>query len=60
MHRSKILMLKYNPKLIRFRRSRRRREIYCGHARLCACVRLSVCLSVRSRMELGGLVGDAP
>ena len=29
-----------------------RREMYCGHARLCVClsVRLSVCLSVRGRM----------
>ena len=41
-------------------RSRRRRELYCGHARLCVCVCvcvcgcvcvcLSVCLSVRGRM----------
>ena len=27
--------------------SRRRRKMYCGHARLCVC--LSVCLSVRGR-----------
>ena len=27
--------------------SRRRRKMYCGHARLCVCV--SVCLSVRDR-----------
>jgi len=33
-------------KLVTFRVSRRRREIYCGHARLCVCV----CLSVRGRM----------
>jgi len=26
---------------------RRRRKMYCGHARLCVC--LSVCLSVRGR-----------
>jgi len=33
------------PKMIiTFRVSRRRRETYCGHARLC------VCLSVRGRM----------
>jgi len=32
-------------KLITFRVSRRRREMYCGHARLCVC--LCVCLSVR-------------
>ena len=35
--------------------SRRRREMYCGHARLCVCLRLAivclrVCLSVRGRM----------
>jgi len=34
--------------------SRTRREMYCGHARLCVslcvCVCLSVCLSVRGRM----------
>jgi len=29
--------------LIAFRVSRRRRQMYCGHARLCVCV--SVCLS---------------
>ena len=32
--------------------SRRRRKMYCGHARLCVClsVCMSVCLSVRGRM----------
>ena len=32
--------------------SRRRRELYCGHARLCVClsVCLSVCVSVRGRI----------
>ena len=34
--------LSRNP-LVTFRVSRRRREMYCGHARLCAC--LSLCLS---------------
>ena len=34
--------------IIKFRVSRRRREMYCGHARLCVC--LSVCLSVRGPM----------
>ena len=34
--------------LITFRVSRRRREMYCGHARLCAC--LYVCVTVRGRM----------
>jgi len=29
-----------------FRVSRRRREMYCGHARLCVCVRLCICVSV--------------
>ena len=28
-----------------FRVSRRRREMYCGHARLCVCVCVCVCLS---------------
>jgi len=34
--------------IITFRVSRRRREVYCGHARLfvCVCVCVSVCLSV--------------
>jgi len=32
--------------LVTFRVGRRRREMYCGHARLCVCV----CLSVRGRM----------
>ena len=35
--------------LVTFRVSRRPREMYCGHARLCVCV--SVCLSVRGRMS---------
>jgi len=34
--------------IITFCVSRRRRKMYCGHARLCVCV--SVCLSVRGRM----------
>jgi len=48
--------------------SRKRREMYCGHPRLCVC--LSVCLCDRLRphaytiartwMLLGGVVGDAP
>jgi len=29
--------------------SRRRRKMYCGHARLCVCVCVCVCLSVRGR-----------
>jgi len=36
--------------VITFRVSRRPREMYCGHARLCVCV--SVCLSVRGRMPI--------
>jgi len=38
--------------VITFRVSRRRREMYCGHARLCVsvCVCPSVCLSVRGCM----------
>ena len=35
-------------KLVTFRASRRRREMYSGHTRLSVC--LSVCLSVRDRM----------
>jgi len=31
--------------MVTFRVSRRRREIYCGHARLCVCLSVSVCLS---------------
>jgi len=34
--------------LVTFRVSRRPREMYYGHARLCVC--LSVCVSVRGRM----------
>jgi len=37
---------KTNLILITFRVDRRRREMYCGHARLC----VSMCLSVRDRM----------
>jgi len=32
-----------------FRVSHRRREMYCGHARLCVC--LSVCVTVRGLMQ---------
>jgi len=43
-------------RFITFRVSRRPREMYCGHARLCVClsvclsVCVSVCVSVRGRM----------
>ena len=37
-----------NVLFITLRVSHRRREMYCGHARLCFC--LSVCVSVRGRM----------
>jgi len=30
--------------IITFRVSRRRREMYCGHARLCVCLSATVCL----------------
>jgi len=58
--------------IITFCVSRRRRKMYCGHARLCVClsVCLCVCLSVcprpyahstaRTRMQLGGMVEAAP
>jgi len=35
--------------IVTFCVSRRRRKMYCGHARLCVCVCVSVCLSVRGR-----------
>jgi len=42
--------LKTTPvSLITFCVSRRRRKMYCGHARLCVCVCLSVCLSAAVR-----------
>ena len=34
--------------ILTFCMSRRRREMYCGHAHLCVC--LSMCVSVRGRM----------
>jgi len=36
---------------ITFRVSHRRREMYCGRARLCVCVCLSVCLYVCPRLH---------
>jgi len=36
---------------VTFRVSRRRREMYCGHARLCVCLSVCVCVSVRGRMS---------
>ena len=53
--------------LITFRVSRRRREMYIGHARLCVC--LCVCVTVPRPMStllhgpgcnLGGMVGVPP
>jgi len=41
--------LSSNP-VITFRVSRRRREMYCGHARLCVCLSVCVFVSVRGRM----------
>jgi len=35
--------LAWRRAVITFRESRRRREMYCGHARLCVCVCASVC-----------------
>jgi len=34
----KVLMLSWLSKFVTFRVSRRRREMYIGHARLCVCV----------------------
>jgi len=49
--------------IITFRQSRKRREMYCGHARLfaclCVCPRPHAHIIARSRMQLGGVVGDA-
>jgi len=36
--------------LITFRVSRKRRKMYIGHARLCVCVCVSLCLPVRRRI----------
>ena len=51
--------------IITFHMSRRRRETYCGHARLCVCV--SVCLSAATCLHYctdpdvtWGVVGNAP
>jgi len=47
--------------VVTFRVSRRRREMYCGHTRRCVCVcpRPHAHTIVRTRMQLGGVVGDA-
>jgi len=42
-----------NIDIITFCVSRRRRKMYCGHARLCVCLCVSVCLSVRGRTTKG-------
>jgi len=65
IHRVKALAIQG---LFTSRVSRRRREMYCGHARLCVC--LSVCLSAAACLHYctdpyvtwrsGTLVGDAP
>jgi len=63
----KFLKIFFAPHLfsfVTFRVSRRPREMYCGHTRLCVC--LCVCprphahTIARTRMLLGGVVGDAP
>ena len=43
-HVSVICCSQQHPSIITFCVSRRRRKMYCGHARLCVCV--SVCVSV--------------
>jgi len=45
--------------VITFRESRRRREMYCDQPRLCVCLSVCVCVSVRGRMPTL-LHGDAP
>jgi len=47
--------------LITFRVSRRRREMYCGHARLCVCLSEAACLHYCTDPDVTrGVVGDAP
>ena len=41
VHRLTPLSMTSRPKVITFRVSRRPREMYCGHARLCVCLCLS-------------------
>ena len=41
-------LIEFHITVAAFRVSRRPREMYCGHARLCVCV--CVCVSVRGRM----------
>jgi len=47
---------------ITFRVSRRRREMYCGHPRMCVCLWLSAAACLHYSMDpdvAGGMVGDA-
>jgi len=37
------LRMRAHSPIIRFRVSRRRREMYCGHARLCVCLSAAAC-----------------
>jgi len=54
-------------RVITFRVSRRRREMYCGHARLCVCLCVCLCLFAVACLHYctdpdvtWGVVGDAP
>jgi len=53
--------------VVTFRVSHRRREMYCGHPRLCVCMSVSVCLSAAACLHYctepdvtRGVAGDAP
>jgi len=47
--------------LITFRVSRRRREMYCGHAHLCVCLSAAACPHYCTDPDVTwGVVGDAP
>jgi len=47
--------------IITFHVSRRRREMYCAHARLCVCLSAAACLHYCRDPDVAwGVVGDAP
>ena len=47
--------------VITFRVSRKRREMYCGHPRLCVCLFAAACPHYCADPDLTwGVVGDAP
>jgi len=49
------------PVFITFCVSRRRRKMYCGHARLCVCLSAAACLHYCTDPDVTwGVVGAAP